>query len=115
MTVTAVISVLGAAAEYALSACPGILIAIGIMDKDDDSAVDKSRTADDINSDIDKGKDKARARLDNIAASGVLTQAKVKCKRCPAEMGVPDKETIDKEKINVLYQSKITGNPVMDG
>lgn len=112
MAITAVIPVLVAVAEYTLSACAGILIGIGLMDEDDDTAVDKvkPRTDDDIDSDIDEGKSRAKKRLDKIAASGVLTQAKVKCNRCPAEIGVPYEENTDTEKNNILYQAKITGN-----
>lgn len=107
------------AAEYVISACAGILIAVGIMDEDKDEGLTpkepKPRPDEQNDADVETAKKRAKDRLAKIAETGELSQAKNKCKQCPANAGVPKKENANTGNINILYQVKITGNPYGPG
>ncbi|EHZ3053789.1 hypothetical protein K5O51_003658 [Salmonella enterica subsp. enterica] len=113
MAITVIGSALADAAAYVGSALVGIMIGVGIMEEDDESPTEdkKTRSKDKTNTDIDGGKDDAKNRIAKITATEELSQAKSRCKQCPADAGSPLVETAKTESINILYQIKITGNP----
>lgn len=68
-----------------------------------------------IEFDIEEGKKGAKKRIAEITTTGELSQAKSKCKKCPADIGIPFQETANIENINIQYQIRITGSPCGPG